>query len=156
MNKLAVHSNSFVLFELAGTFYGLSSQLVQQMEMIEHITPVPNAPAFVEGVVFVRGQVVPAMNLRRRFGFEAAPHTLRTRLVVVAQGSRSVGLIVDSAREFVSIPPDSIHPLPDALSGMSGKYLQGISTLGDRLIMIVDVAELLKFDDLALPPSGNA
>jgi purine-binding chemotaxis protein CheW len=156
MNKHAIHSDSFVLFELAGTFYGIPSQLVQQMEMIEHITPVPNTPAFVEGVVFVRGQVVPAMNLRRRFGFEAAPHTLRTRLVVVSQGGRSVGLVVDSAREFVAIPPDSIQPVPEAISGMSGKYLHGISTLGDRLIMIVNVEELLRFDHAALPSHDSA
>lgn len=63
MNQLAIHSDSYVLFELTGTFYGIPSQLVQQMEMVEHITPVPNAPTFVEGVVFVRGQVIPAMNL---------------------------------------------------------------------------------------------
>jgi purine-binding chemotaxis protein CheW len=95
--------------------------------------------------------VVPAMNLRRRFGFETAPHTLRTRLVVVSQAGRSVGLIVDSAREFVEIPPDTVQPIPDALSGMSGKYLSGISTLGDRLIMIVNIEELLKFEDPTLP-----
>ncbi len=156
MNQLAIHSDSYVLFELTGTFYGIPSQLVQQMEMVEHITPVPNAPTFVEGVVFVRGQVIPAMNLRRRFGFESVEHTLRTRLVIVSTGGRSVGLIVDSAREFVTIPSDTIQAVPDAISGMSGKYLQGISTLGDRLIMIVNVEELLKFEDRVPPAHDHA
>src|SRR5215471_5451709 len=94
------HSDTFVIFTLAGTTYGLRSGLVQQMEMIENITPVPNAPPAVEGVVFSRGRVVPAINLRVRFGFERIPIELRTRLVIVSTGGRTVGLMVDTAREF--------------------------------------------------------
>ena len=70
----------------------------------------PNAAHFVDGVVFSRGQVVPALNLRARFGFEKAPYDLSTRLLVVHAAGRSVGLIVDAAREFVSIDPASIQP----------------------------------------------
>ena len=65
----------YVLFELAGTAYALPSHAVQRMEMVEHVTPVPNAPPFVDGVVFSRGRVVPAVNLRRRFGFGGRPTT---------------------------------------------------------------------------------
>src|SRR6202051_2943782 len=104
------------------------------MEMVKNVTPVPNAPPFVEGVVFSRGQVVPVVNLRRRFGFEKVPNDLRTRLVVVANGGRSVGLLVDTAREFVAIAAESIQPPPEALSGLSGKYLQSIARLGERLV----------------------
>jgi purine-binding chemotaxis protein CheW len=99
-------------------------------------------------VVFSRGQVVPAVNLRRRFGFEKAPHDLRTRLVVVSKGGRSVGLVVDSAREFVAIPAASIQLPPDALSGLSGKYLQSIARLGDRLVLILDIDEVLNFAEI--------
>ncbi len=145
----------FILFELAGTTYGLPSRVVQQMEMVEHITPVPNAASFVEGVVFSRGQVVPAINLRRRFGFESVPHDLRTRLVVVTNGGRTVGLLVDAAREFVLIPADAVHVPPEAISGLSGKYLQGIARLGDRLILVLDINEVLDFTETHSPaPSG--
>ena len=133
----------YILFELAGTAYALASAAVQRMEMIEHVTPVPNAPAFVDGVVFSRGRVVPAINLRRRFGFDRAAYDLKTRLIVVAHGERVVGLIVDSAREFVLIPPDAIQPPPDGLTGTSGNYLGGIATVADRVILILDVAEVL-------------
>ena len=74
---------SYILFTVAGTTYALPSGEVRHMEMIEDITRVPNAPAFVDGVVFSRGQVVPVVNLRARFGFERAPFDLRTRLIVV-------------------------------------------------------------------------
>jgi purine-binding chemotaxis protein CheW len=149
-------SENFILFELASTTYGLPSRVVQQMEMVEHITPVPNAHAFVEGVVFARGQVVPAVNLRRRFGFESVPHDLRTRLLVVSSGGRTVGLLVDAAREFVAIPGDAIQPPPEALAGISGRYLQSIARIGERLILILDIDEVLNFAELKSPAPQSA
>ena len=80
------NADSYILFELTGTTYGLRSQEVKHMELVEQITPVPNAPAFVEGVVFSRGQVIPAINLRMRFGFPRQEHTARSRLIVVDAG----------------------------------------------------------------------
>src|SRR5688572_30586170 len=103
------------------------------MEMVEQITPVPNAPAFVDGVVFSRGRVVPAVNLRLRFGFDRAPYDLRTRLVVVAHAGRAVGLIVDAAREFVTIPVADVQPAPEGLAGTSGSYLAGVATLNGKV-----------------------
>jgi purine-binding chemotaxis protein CheW len=149
-------SHSFVLFSLAGATYGIRSADVRQMEMIEQITPVPNAPPFVEGVVFSRGQVIPAINLRARFGFEKIPHDLRTRLIVVNTGGRNVGLIVDTAREFILIPPDSIQPPHEAISGLSGKYLEGIATVGERIIMILNLDEVMNLVEMNLPlPQGS-
>ena len=133
----------YILFELAGTPYAVPSSVVQRMEMIEHVTPVPNAPSYVDGLVFSRGRVVPAVNLRRRFGFAAADYGPKTRLIVVSAGDRTVGLIVDSAREFVTITTDSIQPPPEGLAGTSGNYLSGIATVDNRVILILDVAEVL-------------
>lgn len=147
---------SFILFELAGTTYGLRSKSVQQMEMVDQVTPVPNAAPFVEGVVFSRGQVVPAVNLRRRFGFEKIPNDLHTRLIVVSHAGRSVGLLVDAAREFVIIPDDAIQPPPEAVSGLSGKYLQSIARLGERLVLLLDIDGMLNFADTGSPAPNIA
>ena len=87
MSETTNQSNSYILFELAGTTYAVRSQEVKHMELVEQITPVPNAPRFVEGVVFSRGQVLPAVNLRVRFGFPRQEHTTRSRLIVVETGS---------------------------------------------------------------------
>ena len=133
----------FILFELAGTTYGVRSRLVQQVEMIEHVTPVPNAPPAVEGVVLARGQVIPALNLRARFGFERAAFDLRARLVVVSTNGRTLGLIVDSAREFLRIPEASIEPPPEAITGLSGKYLEGVVTIKGRIILILNLDEVI-------------
>lgn len=136
-------SESFILFELGTTIYGIPSRCVQQIEMIEKITPVPNALPFVEGVVFSRGQVLPALNLRQRFGFNKIPSDTKTRLIVVSTHSRIVGLIVDTAREFIAIPPHSIHPPPEKMLGLSGNYLQGVADLGKRLVLILNVEEVV-------------
>jgi purine-binding chemotaxis protein CheW len=140
------NAETYILFEIAGTTFGVSSRSVQQMEMIEHITPLPNAPPFVEGVVFTRGQVIPALNLRLRFGFERIPHTTRTRLIVTNNNGRTIGLLVDSAREFMSLSNDAVQPPPDSMAGLSGKYLKGIVTIGDRVILMIDLDELVKVD----------
>jgi purine-binding chemotaxis protein CheW len=145
----------YIIFELAGTSYGVASRLVKQIEMIEHITPMPNAPGAIAGVIFSRGQVIPAVNLRVRFGFESIPLGLRTRLIVVENEGRTVGLLVDSAREFVAIPSDAIQPPSEAISGLSGKYLEGIATLEGRIILILNIAEAMTFAEGNLPaPEG--
>ena len=136
----------FILLELAGTTYGVRSRFVQQIEMIDDAASVPNAHAAVEGVVLVRGQVIPALNLRTRFGFERIDRDLRSRLVVINTGNRVVGLVVDTAREFLKIATDSIEPPPEALTGLSGHYLEGIATIGERMILILNLDAVLDLD----------
>ena len=143
--EAAAAVQSYILFGVAGTTYAIRSHQVLHIEMIDHVTPVPNAPVFVEGVVFSRGQVVPALNLRARFGFDKAPHDLRTRLLVVQYDGRSIGLLVDSAREFMAIPPSAVQPPSQALAGISGQYIEGIANLNDRLILILDLRAVLDF-----------
>ena len=136
----------FILFELAGTTYGVRSGAVQQIDMIEDVTSVPNAHPALEGVVLVRGQVIPAINLRTRFGFDKIGRDLGSRLVVINNGTRTVGLIVDTAREFLKISTESIEPPPDALTGLSGQYLVGIATVGERPILVLNLDAVLDLD----------
>lgn len=146
----------FILFELAGTTYGVRSRFVQQIEMVEHVTPVPNAPAAVEGVVLARGQVIPALNLRARFGFERVAFDLRSRLVVVSTGGRTLGLIVDSAREFLRIPEAAVEPPPEAITGLSGKYLEGVATIRGRIILVLDLDEVIEVGEILTAESPTA
>ncbi|MFW6358841.1 MAG: chemotaxis protein CheW [Chroococcales cyanobacterium] len=135
---------NYVILELAQTNYAIDAEVVQQMEMVEKITPVPNAPDYVDGVVFSRGQVIPVINLRVRFGLPKVPYDLRTRLIVVKNSDRTVGLLVDTAREFLTIRDHLIQPLPEGISQLSGQYLSGIATLDKRVVLILQVDELLK------------
>ena len=136
------------------TAYALASQQVAHVEMVEHITPVPNAADVIDGVVFSRGEIVPALNLRARFGFPRIACDLRTRLLVVRHDGRTAGLLVDAAREFMAIPAAAIHPPNEGLRGMSGRYLSGIATIGDRMVLILDLAERPRGS--APPPTGRS
>jgi len=142
--------DTYILFSVAGTTYALRSRDVAHVEMVDQVTAVPNAASFVDGVVFSRGVVVPALNLRARFGFERAPHDLSTRLLVVHHGDRTVGLVVDGAREFATIDPAAIQPPATALSGLSGRYLEGVANLGDRLVLVLNLDAVLTFSDPVL------
>ena len=146
----------YILFGVAGTSYAIPSRQVAHVEMIDQITAVPNAAPFVDGVVFSRGHVVPAINMRARFGFPRATTDLRTRLLVIAVGARSVGLLVDTCREFLTIPPASIQPPGEGLSGTAASYLGGIATIDNRLIVIVNVEDLINSTGPLAPAEGSA
>jgi purine-binding chemotaxis protein CheW len=143
-------AQAYILFGVAGTTYALRSHDVLHIEMLEHVTPVPNAPAFVEGVVFSRGQVVPVINLRARFGFERAASTLRSRLLVVQHDTRRVGLLADESREFIRIGDGAIKPPQEAIGGLSGNYLEGVATLGERIVLVLNVREIVETVPTAL------
>jgi purine-binding chemotaxis protein CheW len=86
------------------------------------------------------------LNLRTRFGFDRIARDLRSRLVVISTGTRVVGLVVDTAREFLRIAPDSIEPAPEALTGLSGRYLEGIASTGERMILILNLDAVLDLE----------
>ena len=148
--EAAAAVQSYILFGVAGTTYAIRSHQVLHIEMIDHVTPVPNAPVFVEGVVFSRGQVVPVINLRARFGFERAAFTLRSRLLVVQHEGRRVGLLADESREFIRISETAIRPPQEAIGGLSGNYLDGVATLGERIVLVLSVRELVETVPTAL------
>lgn len=136
-------SEAYVLFTVGSTHYAIPALQIQQVELLEPVTRVPDAPAFIDGVVYLRGQVVPVMNLRRRFGLEPAPQELSHRLIVVQHGARVVGLAVDSARDFVSIAPDALQPAPETLAG-PGQPAEAVAQVKDRLVVILNLARLLE------------
>lgn len=141
-------SESFVLFELAGNTCGLRSQSVKSVEMVEHVTAVPNTAAFVEGITFTRGQVIPSINLRIRFGFPRVPRDPRARMLVIQPNGRTAGILVDSVREFVSIPAVAIQPPGQSndarICGAIGRFVEGIAVTGNRIILILNLEAVLE------------
>src|SRR3954469_5492066 len=154
---MASASEAYVVFELAGSAYGVPSRNVQHLELFEHVTLVPNANPAIDGVVFSRDQVIPALNLRTRFGFPRQENTLRTRILFVTVHDRTVGLIVDSAKQFLSLSTESIRPIEETLTGINGKYLKAVTKAGERLVLILDLEAVLNVDDVQLPqiPAGT-
>ena len=143
-------AETYILFELGGTVYGINSRDVLHIEMLDHIAPVPHTAPAVEGVVFSRGQVVPALNLRRRFGLPPQEPTLRTRLVFIRFQGRTVALVVESAREFRQVAADSVRSTGTTLHGIAGNYVQGVATIGERTVLLLDLGVVLDLET-ALP-----
>jgi purine-binding chemotaxis protein CheW len=146
-------AETYILFELAGAAYAVRSREVLHIDLLEHLTPVPNAAPAVDGVVFSRGQVIPALNLRVRFGFPREAPTARTRLIFLKSEERTVALIVDSAREFRTIADDAIRPIEETLTGVNGNYVRGVATVGERLVLLLDAAAVLRLDPAHAAPA---
>ena len=151
----ALMSENYVLFELVNTTYAIRSSSVSRLEMVENVTPVPNATDALEGVVLSRGKIIPAVNLRARFGFKKVPYDLRTRLIVVEAEGRTVGLIVDSAREFTTLAGDDIKPSPEAIAHLNGEYLEGIANRDNKMILVLRLDELLRIADATSAVSSD-
>jgi purine-binding chemotaxis protein CheW len=147
---------TYVLFELAGSVYGIPSRNVQHIDMIEHVTLVPNANPAIDGVVFSRGEVIPALNLRVRFGFPREEKTLRSRIIFATVHERKVGLLVDAAREFVNLAAEDVRPIEETLTGINGRYLKAVTKLNERLVLILDLDAVLNVNDVQIPAVPQA
>jgi purine-binding chemotaxis protein CheW len=139
-----------VVCELADEHYGLD--IAKVFEIIRHqpITPVPRAPAFVKGVINLRGRIIPVVDLRDRFGMIDVEPTKETRIVVAESSSTRVGLIVDSVSEVLLLPIDAVETTPGVAAGADAEYLRGIAKLGNRLVL------LLELDGLFAPADQTA
>ncbi|GFR37708.1 chemotaxis protein CheW [Insulibacter thermoxylanivorax] len=138
-----------VVFSLGPEEYGVEVDKVRTIERMQPITRVPKTPDFVKGVINLRGVVVPIIDLRERFGLEAAPYTDNTRIIVVNQQSIEVGLIVDSANDVVDVNEDHIEEPPEIVGGIRAKYLRGIAKLeNDRLLVLLNLQEVLNKDEI--------
>jgi purine-binding chemotaxis protein CheW len=149
-------ADTYIIFELNGSTYAIRSSEVQHVEMLEHITPVPNAVAAVDGVVFSRGQVIPAINLRVRFGIPRQAPTPQTRLIFLKVQQRIVALIVDAAREFQRIPAEGIKPIQETLVGIEGNYVEGVATVKGRSVLILNVGAVLTIDEISVATGVSA
>jgi purine-binding chemotaxis protein CheW len=137
---------NYILFEVEGTAYAVRTSQVEMIEMVNSITRVPNTPDFVEGVTAVRGQVIPVISVRRRFNMPPKSPDIRARLVIIRLENRFVGMLVDTAREFARISPDQIKTA-ESLTGPGTDYLDGVATLPNRLVLVVNLERLLSFEE---------
>lgn len=132
-----------VIFRVAESEYMVPAEQVVQMESYAGATVVPGAPAHVAGIVQIRGQVIPVIDLRARFGLPPVERTLDSRVVVVERGKRAVGLLVDSAREVARLEADQLKETPAALSEASRGWVTAVAQIGPRLLMRIDIDRVI-------------
>lgn len=126
--------------------YGVDILDVHDILRIPEITRLPNTPDFIRGVINLRGNVIPVIDARKRFGFKNVRVTDLTRIIVIESSEKLAGLMVDSVYQVVRIPEEYVHSPSDLIDGISGEYLKGIGRLRDRLIVILNIDNLL-FDE---------
>jgi purine-binding chemotaxis protein CheW len=137
----------FIGFMVGGEEYGLELLRVREVIRVREITWLPHAPSFVKGVINLRGDVIPIIDLRDKFGLPSRPADADTRIVVVDVEGRLIGMVADSASQVVRIPPSQIDPPPLQLGGLPQAYIAGVGKLDDRLVTLVNVDRLLSGDE---------
>jgi purine-binding chemotaxis protein CheW len=158
-----------VTFKLGGGEYGIDIMQIQEIIRLPEIVHVPKAPKFVEGVIALRDQVLPVIDLAKRFGVHAAPApglsgtpgtgskgaSASGRIVVTkVKGSPTVGLIVDEVCEVIRIPLEAVGALPEIVADSGSGFLKGVARLNDRLIILVDLAKTLSSEESAQLQTG--
>jgi purine-binding chemotaxis protein CheW len=138
-----LNMRQLVTFFLGEEQFGLDIAHVREINRLMRITPVPRAPESVEGVINLRGQVVPVVDLRRQFKLPTRDHDRRTRIVVVELEGVSVGFIVDEVSEVVRLPESAIDPPPPMVGNLESKFLAGVGKTGDHLLIILDLPRLV-------------
>ena len=132
-----------VTFRVGTASYAVPASVVLHLESYDTATHVPGAPAYVAGVVQVRGRLVPVVDLRVRFGLPAIEHTIDRRIVVVQVGSRIAGLIVDSAREIVKMDDAAFEKPPEILEQQAAGFVKAVATIAQRMYLLVDVPRII-------------
>lgn len=136
-----------VTFRLGNEEFGVNIHELQEIIRMMPITRVPKAPPFVEGVVNLRGQVIPIIELRRRIGMEHTDHGKATRIIVVQLGKKTVGFIVDQVGEVKRIPSRVVEPPPPIVAGIESEYISGVGKLEDQLLILLDLNRLLSDEE---------
>ena len=132
-----------VLFKVDDAEYVVPAADVLQMESFTSATKVPGAAPYVKGLVHIRGRVVPLVDMRARFGLPTSEPTLDTRIVVLEHGGRTVGLLVDAAREVVRIAPGELQRPPELLGAKAQGYVEAVAKIGPRLLMLLDLKRVI-------------
>lgn len=132
-----------VAFRVGTADYVISAEDVLHLESFTEATYVPGAPAFVAGLVQVRGKLVPVVDLRARFGLPAIEHSLDSRVIVVRIGARVAGLLVDSARDVLKIDPSTYEPPPELIGSQAAGFIKAVTTVAKRLMLVVDVPRVI-------------
>lgn len=154
-NPLAAKRNTsqFVGFQLAGQEYAFRIEQIQEIVILDQVTKTPQVPCYVEGVSNLRGAIIPIINLRALFGMELRPVDRETRTIVVNVGERTMGCTVDTVSQVMRIPEENIQSAPDTVTANGANYIAGFARQNDRLIILLDIDELLdpaKLDQVSL------
>ncbi len=155
-----------VTFQVGTEEYGLDISSITEVVRPLKITPLPKMPAFIEGVINLRGVIIPVVDLRNRFELKTIKNDSRRMRMIITRGavhgtaktsSNLLGLVVDNVDEVIHVPKKDIDPAPDAATGRNVEFITGMGKVGDRLIILLDLTRILSQQEcVALAEAENA
>jgi len=144
--------NKFLQFELDGELYGVEISKVREINGLMDITAVPKTPAFMKGLINLRGKVLPVIDLRLKFGLAEYEYTDRTSVIVIdiksIHGQVHMGIIVDTVSEVIGLSGRQIEPPPSFGTQLKSEYIKGVAKIRDRVIIILDIDLILTDEEL--------
>ncbi len=143
-----------VTFNL-GEEYGVQIRQVQEIVRVEGITRVPNSPSYMEGVINLRGKVLPVLNLRKRLKLPESDIGREARIVVTEVGNKVIGLLVDAVSQVIKVPAAAVEGAPEEVLEVDTDYITGVGKIGERLIIMLDLQRLLKRENIEVQEGGR-
>jgi purine-binding chemotaxis protein CheW len=153
--------DQYLTFMLAGEEYGVDILRVQEIKGWDSVTPIPNTPEYIRGVINLRGTIVPIIDLRRRFNLEAVEYGPVTVVIVLkvedpeSGKSRVMGLVVDAVSDVYNVPEEAIKPAPDFGSVVDVNFVQGLATLENTMVIVLNIDRLLNANEMSMVESSS-
>lgn len=142
--------SEFLTFTLGSEEYGLDILKVQEIRGYDAVTTIANTPDFIKGVINLRGIIVPIVDLRIKFHLGTVEYNQFTVVIILNLGQRVVGVVVDSVSDVLALTPEQIRPAPELSAALDTRYITGLGTVGERMLILVDIEKLMSSSEMAL------
>jgi len=146
----AIHAGEFLTFVLGSEEYGIDILKVQEIRGYDAVTRIANAPAFIKGVINLRGTIVPIVDLRLKFHVGEAVYNDFTVVIILNVANRTVGMVVDGVSDVIALTAEQIRPAPEFGSAVDTRYLTGLGAVEERMLILLDIEGLMNSGELAL------
>lgn len=150
------NTNEVLSFRLGGEEYAISILKVQEIRGYDAVTRIASAPEYLKGVINLRGIIVPIVDMRIKFNVGQATYDAFTVVIVLNINGHTIGMVVDSVSDVVTLTPEQIKPAPDLGASVSSDYLQGLGTVGERMLILLDIDRLLGSEEMGLLAAARA
>ncbi|MEN6587951.1 MAG: chemotaxis protein CheW [Sulfuricella sp.] len=151
--KISDSTQELLTFTLGGEEYGLDILKVQEIRGYDAVTAIANTPEFIRGVINLRGIIVPIVDMRIKFNLGHAEYNELTVVIILNVAGRVIGMVVDGVSDVISLRADQIKPAPEFGSAIDTKYVMGLGTVDDRMLILVDIEKLMTSRDMELVES---
>jgi len=144
------YAQEFLTFTLGGEEYAIDILKVQEIRGYDAVTSIAHSPAFIKGVINLRGTIVPIVDLRIKFGVGLVEYTPFTVTIILNVGNRVVGMVVDAVSDVLALDPAQIHPAPEFSASLDTRYIHGLGSIDDRMLIVMDIERMMLSADMAL------